>query len=213
MTGSESGLRERKKRATENAIERAAVELALERGHGTVTIADVCARADVSRSTFFNYMPSREAALFGRPLRLAPAPIAASVLDASHDVPLVLAAYRVIVASIGHAHINAEVAAGRNRLIIEQPDSQPLILAPFLSLTAELVTCLAQWLRTNPSRRAVADIPLDREASLTVSLAVGAFMALITDLEGEGDVETTERAFEDALGNFATIAGGGAGGR
>ncbi|MEV7692893.1 TetR family transcriptional regulator [Microbacterium sp. NPDC089189] len=209
MDGSGSGLRERKKRATENAIERAAIDLALAHGHAAVTVAAICTRADVSRSTFFNYMPSREAALFGRSIHLAPTPVAAAVLEASRDIPLVRAVCRLILASIGNAHINAEVAAGRNRLILEQPDTQPMILAPFLSLTAELTAFLAEALQADPSRRTVTDIPVVREASLTVSLAVGAFMALITDLQGEGDVETTEQAFDEALERLALIADAG----
>jgi len=167
-------LRARKKRETENAIEIAAVELALERGHAAVTVADICKRADVSRSTFFNYMSSRETALFGRSLHLLPADQAAVIIEMSADVPLTTAVFRLIIASIGHAQINAVVAAGRNRMLLEQPDTQAAILAPFLSLTTELTAFLAPWLAAHPERRRLADddTSIVREASLTVLVTV-----------------------------------------
>ena len=62
------GRRERKRRETDDAISRAAVDLALEYGYEKVTIEQICERADVSRSTFFNYFPSRDAAIIGRSL-------------------------------------------------------------------------------------------------------------------------------------------------
>lgn len=59
------GLRERKKAETRAGLERAAVELALERDIAEVTIDDICAKIPVSHRTFFNYFDSKEDALFG----------------------------------------------------------------------------------------------------------------------------------------------------
>lgn len=63
--GASLGLRDRKKRQTRVAIERAALGCVLERGLEEPTIEDICARAEVSRKTFFNYFASKEAALTG----------------------------------------------------------------------------------------------------------------------------------------------------
>lgn len=60
-----SGLRERKRLATRQSIQRAVLRLALERGLEHVTIEDVSREADISPRTFFNYFVSKEAAITG----------------------------------------------------------------------------------------------------------------------------------------------------
>ncbi|NED84592.1 TetR family transcriptional regulator [Streptomyces sp. SID11233] len=57
---SSPGLRERKKRATRNALAEAAVRLAAEHGVENVTVEAISEAAGVSPRTFFNYFPSHD---------------------------------------------------------------------------------------------------------------------------------------------------------
>jgi AcrR family transcriptional regulator len=62
MTG-QTGLRERKKEATRQALHTALVRLAIEHGLENVTVENVADAAQVSRRTFSNYFANKEEAL------------------------------------------------------------------------------------------------------------------------------------------------------
>src|SRR5260370_11697315 len=55
-----TGLRERKKLKTKEAIQREALRLFKERGYSETTIEQIAAAAEISPSTFFNYFPTKE---------------------------------------------------------------------------------------------------------------------------------------------------------
>jgi len=61
-----SGLRERRKQATRQAISDVATQLFAARGFAAVTIADVAAAAGVAKMTVTNYFPRKEDLVFDR---------------------------------------------------------------------------------------------------------------------------------------------------
>jgi AcrR family transcriptional regulator len=83
------GLRERKRRATSRSIQFAVLELAADRGLDQVTVDEVSRVANISPRTFFNYFPSKEAAMVGEdPLEVQPRLIDAFV-DADLEVDII----------------------------------------------------------------------------------------------------------------------------
>jgi len=62
--GEHTGLRERKKRETRDALTRAALELFVERGYDETTLAEIADAAGCSTRTIFAYFPSKEDILF-----------------------------------------------------------------------------------------------------------------------------------------------------
>ena len=188
---STEGLRERKKRQTETAIELAGIELALEMGHEAVTVADICSRAEVSRSTFFNYMPSLEAAVFGRPYpRLAAEDVAAR-LDAAPNGPLIPVLLDIAFSTIGHSAVNPEVASRRFELMRRRPETQAQVRGPLSRLFDDLAESAAQWLESHPGRAQLAGSPR-REARLLVGILGLAMEDLVVTLGTSG-------SFEDAF--------------
>jgi AcrR family transcriptional regulator len=73
------GLRERKKRATREALREAALRLAVERGPDQVRVEDIAEAAGVSPRTYNNYFASREQAIVSAVTADREARIAAAV--------------------------------------------------------------------------------------------------------------------------------------
>jgi AcrR family transcriptional regulator len=90
------GLRERKRRATSRTIHFTVLQLAAQRGLEQVTVDEISRAADISPRTFFNYFPSKEAAMVGEnPLQVEPHVIEAFV-EAGPDIDIVEGLLEVI---------------------------------------------------------------------------------------------------------------------
>lgn len=169
------GLRERKRRATRAAIERAAITLVDERGYDNVTVAHICERADVSQGTFFNYFPTKDAAIVG----LGPLDLDVEAVHAAYDRLAPATPYHatlsLFLSVVRELDWTSDIAAMRGRLVAQTPVLMRLFLDGTFSFVADFRGMLAAYLEAHPERRTCTDeLTADEEASLVVSEALEA---------------------------------------
>jgi len=198
-----ASLRERKKLATRRALRRAAFELVTERGFAHVTVEDIAAAADVSPRTFFNYFPTKEAALFGadpdritalreRVARLAPGQPA-------------LAALRLVMVDDARAaadeltELGGDPAGWLRRMKSAHTDPQlRAARAAQMAMTERAIAeGIAERLGTDPER--------DPYPGLLAATAAGVFRASISFWAGTGGTVPLEHLVNQA---FAALADG-----
>jgi AcrR family transcriptional regulator len=98
MTANDSsGLRERKKAATREALSTAALRLALERGPQNVRVDDIAEAAGVSPRTYNNYFSSREAAIVAALAAERALRVGAALRERPADEPLATAVIEAVV--------------------------------------------------------------------------------------------------------------------
>jgi AcrR family transcriptional regulator len=153
-----ASLRERKKLATRRALRRVALDLIAERGFSQVTVEDIAAAADVSPRTFFNYFPSKEAALFGTdPDRVAA--LRARVLGEAPGQPA-LDALRMVLATEARTvtqeagELDGDPAEWLRRMkaVRADPQLRAAQAGHMALLECALTEALAERLGTDPER-------------------------------------------------------------
>ncbi|GLY07137.1 MULTISPECIES: TetR/AcrR family transcriptional regulator [Actinoplanes] len=92
-----AGLREHKKQATREALQTAALRLALEHGPGNVRVEEIAQAAGVSPRTYNNYFSSREQAIVSAITADRVTRTVAAVLHRPADVPLGVAVLDAVV--------------------------------------------------------------------------------------------------------------------
>jgi AcrR family transcriptional regulator len=196
-------LRERKKLATRRLLRRAALDLVGERGLANVTVEDIAEAADVSPRTFFNYFPSKEAALFGGEpdraaglrdsvVRLAPGAPAVEVLGTvmAQDAEAMAAELR----SLG-----GDPADWLRRMKVARTD--PHLRAAQAAHMAAIERAIGEGLAT----RLGVDPETDLYPSVLAAAAVGVVRACMAFWAGSGGAVQLGRLVEQA---FQALADG-----
>jgi AcrR family transcriptional regulator len=156
--GVPASLRERKKLATRRALRRVAIDLVAERGFGRVTVEDIAEAADVSPRTFFNYFPTKEAAVFGAdPDRLDRLRAGLAAAAPGKDVH---AALREVLAADARARAQQLAELGgdaaewlrRMKSASDDPDLRAAQAAHMARTERVIAEGLAQRLGTDPDR-------------------------------------------------------------
>jgi AcrR family transcriptional regulator len=126
------GLRDRKRADNRVATIDAAYRLFAERGYDQVTVADICAAADIARRTFFRYFDSKEAVL-DEPIHQMTDRVVASIAAAPAawgDGQVLRAA---LTESAGYALAHLEQLAVVHKIVAR---SSTLGLSPFRQFAA-----------------------------------------------------------------------------
>lgn len=163
------GLRERKKRATQDAIERAAVELALEHGYENVTVEMICDVATISQRTFFNYAGSKERAVLGAMIPLPDDDARASFVAGRGSGPLddLVETLAVAFAALGETH--GDLLQKRRRVLQANPE---LALKEFARME-EAEDSILQLVRERLVHDGLAPAEVEERARMVVSLTFG----------------------------------------
>jgi AcrR family transcriptional regulator len=144
------GLRERKKLATRQALERAALRLVDERGLEQVTVDEIAAAADVSTRTFFNYFASKEQALVGRDPSVRVRLLDALAARPDGEAPLD-ALRAVLMATVEEVGERAMEWPLRMRVIAANPALLPHLVAAFAETEQFLLGVVVQRTGLDPA--------------------------------------------------------------
>ncbi|AIA03365.1 TetR family transcriptional regulator [Streptomyces noursei] len=177
-----TGLRERKKQRTRDALIRAALELFTERGYEATTIDEIAEAVDVSQRTFFRYFANKQDVVFAvqdmvearflQELRARPA----------DEPPLSALRGAVLTAwdDIGDA-IASVIPVDLHMRAFRMIESTPALIAAHLRRSTELEEQIAELI----ARREGLDVDVDPRPRVLVA-AFSGVMRVAGKVWGEG---------------------------
>lgn len=162
LDGDTSTLRERKKQRTRQLLHEVAMDLVRERGLAGVTVEEICAEADVSTRTFFNYFSTKAAAAVG----LTSPVLRDDVLESFHarqgDVGIVPDLCRVVAQTIDLPEDRARM----KELMDLRPELVPTMHAWMNEFRGQILTAVEARIGAET-------------AGLAVALVMSAFMVAL----------------------------------
>ena len=199
-----ASLRERKKLATRRELRRDALRMIAERGYSNVTVEEIAEAANVSPRTFFNYFPTKEAALFGADPELAEATREA-IVHQSPGEP-VINVLRPMMANQAENGRQRVRGAGRRAAGVARPDAgRP---APTRTCTPPTAPrwprSNGRWPRRSPQRLGTT-LERDPYPGLLASIATGVFRSSMSFWASSGGTVPLEHLVDRA---FVALASG-----
>jgi AcrR family transcriptional regulator len=171
-----NGLRERKRAATQESIQRAAISLALEHGYEHVTVDMICEASLVSQRTFFNYFGSKEGVILGGPPPM-PTDEQIDAFARARGSNLLADFLTLITSSLLEREPDAELFKARRTLIMRTPELLTKEMARLGGFEDQFVAIILT--RYEVQGRSLASHPeLEDEARMVVALATGVLQYL-----------------------------------
>jgi AcrR family transcriptional regulator len=166
------GLRERKRLATKRSIEFAVLELSRESGLDQVTVDDISRTADISPRTFFNYFPSKEAALIGdAPMLLEGDVVDSFVAGGARDGASVMDDLRILIKALSDAEQDRELTQLRRQVLRDYPHLFAQKVTSMRSFEVRLVDIVLARLEADALRGGSTETNPDDSADELVSRA------------------------------------------
>ncbi len=205
------GLRERKKAQTRADLERAAVELALDRELDAVTIDDICARVPVSHRTFFNYFDCKEDALFGFRRAWGDRDLVARYLAENYDGSILTTLIGAVLHGMPDRTADPALQEARMLIASRNPGLVRRRLGRLDDVRTGLVGAVADLMERVDAGSPDKDVPLTAKAELLVVAVIGSVRIALHEWADEGaagpPAEIGERA--RAIAETLTAAIGG----
>lgn len=192
-----ASLRERKRAATHAAIERTALELALERGYDNTTVEMICDASNVSQRTFFNYFGSKEAVILGVNPAVADDEKRGRFVQSTGDDVLRELVELISSALDGH-ELDPELFRSRRTLIKRTPDLANAEMVRIMKRQDDLVRLVMS--RFEARGRSTETTPdLEDEARMVVTLAAGVIHYAMHQWLHAGSSEDPARLLRDSV--------------
>lgn len=196
ITAEVTSHRERKKRATRQAIHEAAFELVDRQGLSGTTIEAISERAGVAARTFWSYYRSKEDAVIDRDPELAES-LQALLLERPAEEDPISALRNTLEAHIVDRVVDSKRAVRRQQLIRREPQLMAAVAASFDELERALVSAVGERLGLAPA------------ASLRPHVLVMAACGACRVAQQKWADEQGRRPFRDLLDQaFAELAAG-----
>ena len=171
-------LRERKRQATLRRIYDEALALVERHGVDAVTVEDICAAADISRRTFFNYVSSKDDAILGAfPFELDAEALAA--IEATQSDNLI----ELIVSQMKErSELVSRGLLERRRLVISD---NPSLAHASHKRRVTVLTALARAVDKHfarfPDDRRLPDLPVEVEVHIVVDVCRSALSLYLSN--------------------------------
>ncbi|HEY9477402.1 MAG TPA: TetR family transcriptional regulator [Microbacteriaceae bacterium] len=198
------GLRERKRLATRHAIQLACLTLVEESGLEKVTVEQISARADVSPRTFFNYFPTKEAALVGDPPGLPGEAEQAAFVHAGAEESILTGLGRLVARSAATTE-EKDIVNLRRRLLSTYPHLFAMRMVALHELEDQLTEVVARRLTEDDPDLAGDAAALRSKARLIALVALGTMRHAWSKWAAAGGGVALARHVRDSFGELETL--------
>ena len=206
-----TGLRERKKQRTRDALIRTAHELFVTKGYDATTVDEIAAAVDVSQRTFFRYFASKEDVALALQRMIDERYVTAVHERAPGEPPLELLRRTLDESwdSIGEA-LQEIVPIELHMRMWQVVETTPTLLAAVLRHSAEMEEQLAAEI----ARREGVDVDADPRPRVLVAAYSGVLRAAVRRWGASGDtsMEAVRRVVESYADRLGPALGGDWGG-